>query len=121
MMHTAEKDRILAAEGYVEKGRVNGMSLNSFVWAKTFNLMSGNLALTRGLGDFEYKGNKNLPSQKQIITADPEVVVHSVTEEEEFLVIACDGLFEQDHYDVPVYLIPLSPRCMGLSRIPASR
>lgn len=93
-MHTAEKDRILAAEGYVEKGRVNGMSLNSFVWAKTFNLMAGNLALTRGLGDFEYKRNRKLPPQKQIIIADPDVVIHSFTEEDEFLVIACDGLFK---------------------------
>lgn len=93
-MHIAEKDRILVAGGYIESKRVNGMSLNSFEWIKISNLMLGDLALTRGLGDFEYKRNRKLPPQKQIIIADPDVVIHSVTEEDEFLVIACDGLFK---------------------------
>ena len=29
--------------------------------------------------------------EKQIITADPDVTVHEISEEDEFLVIACDG------------------------------
>ena len=51
----------------------------------------GNLALSRGLGDFRYKKNRSLTAEKQIITADPDVTMHDITEEDEFLVLACDG------------------------------
>lgn len=51
----------------------------------------GNLALSRALGDFDFKKNQLLIPEKQIITADPEVTVHEISDEDEFLVIACDG------------------------------
>ncbi|KAG5456738.1 MAG: phosphatase 2C-like domain-containing protein, partial [Olpidium bornovanus] len=47
----AETQRIVNAGGFVEFGRVNG-----------------NLALSRALGDFEFKKNANLPPEKQIVT-----------------------------------------------------
>jgi protein phosphatase 2C family protein 2/3 len=72
-----EKDRIVAAGGHVTNGRVNG-----------------NLALSRALGDFMFKKNKSLLPENQIITANPEVTVHNITEEDEFLVIACDGIWD---------------------------
>ncbi|KIK96471.1 hypothetical protein PAXRUDRAFT_305841 [Paxillus rubicundulus Ve08.2h10] len=74
---TAERARIVGAGGYIEYGRVNG-----------------NLALSRALGDFEFKKNYSLIPQKQVITADPDVTVHEVTEEDEFLVLACDGIWD---------------------------
>jgi hypothetical protein len=49
------------------------------------------LALSRALGDFDFKKNRSLIPEKQIITADPDVIVHDITGEDEFLVIACDG------------------------------
>ena len=55
---------------------------------------SGNLALSRALGDFEFKQNQNLPAEQQIVTADPEIEVHTSTAEDEFLVIACDGIWD---------------------------
>lgn len=51
----------------------------------------GNLALSRALGDFEFKKNYSLIPEKQIITADPDITVHDITDEDEFLVLACDG------------------------------
>lgn len=69
-----ESERITAAGGFVEFGRVNG-----------------NLALSRALGDFEFKQNYGLEPEKQIVTADPEILTHKVDGEEEFLVLACDG------------------------------
>ena len=54
--------------------------------------LSGNLALSRALGDFEFKKNYSFPPEAQIITADPEVTCHEITEEDEFFVIACDGM-----------------------------
>lgn len=73
----SEKTRIIAAGGYVEYGRVNG-----------------NLALARALGDFEYKKNPKISPEAQIITADPDIVEHDITEEDEFFIIACDGIWD---------------------------
>ncbi|KAM6491095.1 Protein phosphatase 2C (PP2C)-like domain containing protein [Amanita muscaria] len=72
-----ERARICAAGGYIECERVNG-----------------NLALSRALGDFQYKKNNELTPEKQIVTADPDVTCHEVTEEDEFLVLACDGIWD---------------------------
>lgn len=71
-----ETSRIVAAGGFVEFGRVNG-----------------NLALSRALGDFDFKQNSNLDPEQQIVTADPDITVHEATPEDEFVVLACDGAF----------------------------
>ncbi|KAL6507066.1 hypothetical protein OROHE_022201 [Orobanche hederae] len=73
----AEKKRILEAGGYVKYGRVNG-SLN----------------LARAIGDMEMKQNKSLPAEKQIVTADPDIVTLELSEDDEFLIIACDGIWD---------------------------
>lgn len=51
----------------------------------------GNLALSRAIGDFEFKKNYALAPERQIITADPDIIMHELTSEDEFLVLACDG------------------------------
>jgi protein phosphatase 2C family protein 2/3 len=53
--------------------------------------LTGNLALSRALGDFEFKKNRSLAPEKQVITADPDVTLHDISKEDEFLVLACDG------------------------------
>lgn len=73
-LSTAEKARIQAAGGFVDFGRVNG-----------------NLALSRAIGDFEFKKSAELPPEHQIVTAFPDVEIHDINEDDEFLVIACDG------------------------------
>ena len=75
-MGKGEKARISAAGGFVDFGRVNG-----------------NLALSRAIGDFEFKKSADLTPEQQIVTAFPDVIVHSVSDEDEFLVIACDGMY----------------------------
>ncbi|KAL2011765.1 hypothetical protein VTN00DRAFT_4483 [Thermoascus crustaceus] len=72
-----EKARISAAGGFVDFGRVNG-----------------NLALSRAIGDFEFKKSAELAPEQQIVTAYPDVTVHEITEDDEFLVIACDGIWD---------------------------
>lgn len=72
-----EKARITAAGGFVDFGRVNG-----------------NLALSRAIGDFEFKKSAELAPEQQIVTAYPDVVVHDFTDDDEFLVIACDGIWD---------------------------
>lgn len=62
--------------------------------------MLGNLALSRAIGDFEFKQNQGLQPEQQIVTSDPEITQHDGDAEDEFLILACDGrctLFEKDH------------------------
>jgi protein phosphatase PTC2/3 len=53
----------------------------------------GDLAMSRALGDFKFKKNKSLIPENQIVTANPEVTVHDITGEDEFMDIACDRTF----------------------------
>jgi protein phosphatase 2C family protein 2/3 len=50
------------------------------------------LALSRAIGDFEFKKTAELPPEQQIVTVFPDVTEHVLTEDDEFLVIACDGM-----------------------------
>ncbi|RZC15249.1 putative protein phosphatase 2C 60 isoform A [Glycine soja] len=72
-----EKDRILKAGGFIHAGRVNG-SLN----------------LARAIGDMEFKQNKFLPAEKQIVTANPDINTVELCDEDEFVVLACDGIWD---------------------------
>jgi len=57
-----------------------------------FGRVNGNLALSRAIGDFEFKKSADLAPEQQIVTAFPDVVAHDISEDDEFLVIACDGM-----------------------------
>lgn len=72
-----EHARICAAGGFVDIGRVNG-----------------NLALSRAIGDFEFKKSTDLPPEEQIVTAFPDIIEHDITENDEFVVLACDGIWD---------------------------
>lgn len=98
-----EKARICAAGGFVDFGRVNG-----------------NLALSRAIGDFEFKKSAELSPEQQIVTAFPDVIAHTITDDDEFLVIACDGMHMSLNY---LYSRPRSSVCsryLGLSVIAGS-
>ena len=72
----SEKTRIYKADGWISDGRVKG-----------------NLNLTRGFGDLEYKQNKNLKPEEQMITANPDIKVVDFTNDIDFLIIECDGIW----------------------------
>ncbi|KAI9005506.1 phosphatase 2C-like domain-containing protein [Phycomyces nitens] len=73
----SESQRIVNAGGFVEYGRVNG-----------------NLALSRAIGDFEFKKNTQLPAEEQVVTCNPDIIEHKITDEDEFFVLACDGIWD---------------------------
>ena len=69
-MLKSESERIASAGGWVTaQGRING-----------------NLNLSRALGDLKYKGDKQLGRHAQIITAQPDVTVHTIEKGDEFFV-----------------------------------
>lgn len=72
-----ERNRIYKADGWVSEGRVKG-----------------NLNLSRSLGDLEYKQNKKIPAEDQMITANPDVVVEPLSSDVNFIVLACDGVWD---------------------------
>lgn len=75
--NASELERIKRAGGYVEYNRVNGY-----------------LALSRALGDFSLKRNGDKLPEEQVVTAYPDVEERAVGEGYEFMVIACDGIWD---------------------------
>jgi protein phosphatase 2C family protein 2/3 len=69
--------RIQKAGGWVEYNRVNG-----------------NLALSRALGDFVFKRNTGMKAEEQMVTAFPEVETRTLNEDWEFIILACDGIWD---------------------------
>ncbi|XP_067092390.1 protein phosphatase 1G [Osmerus mordax] len=55
--------------------------------------VNGGLNLSRAVGDHFYKRNKALPAEEQMISAMPDVKVLTLNEENDFMVIACDGIW----------------------------
>ncbi|CAL8074656.1 unnamed protein product [Orchesella dallaii] len=73
-----EKRRILRAGGYVSRMRVNGR-----------------LAMSRAMGDFEYKQNRNQSQCSQSVIPKPDVtVLQRNLETDEFVLLACDGIWD---------------------------
>lgn len=50
--------------------------------------------LSRSLGDLEYKQNKKIPAEEQMITANPEIKIENLTSDCDFLILACDGVWD---------------------------
>jgi len=73
-----EKKRIDESGGFVNQfGRVNG-----------------NLNLSRSIGDLKYKQVRQLPMSAQMITAEPDIKQVTLDPEDEFLILACDGIWD---------------------------
>jgi protein phosphatase 2C family protein 2/3 len=59
-----------------------------------YNRVNGNLALSRALGDFVFKRNASMSPEEQMVIALPDVEVRDVNEEWEFVLLACDGIWD---------------------------
>ncbi|KAK6039158.1 protein phosphatase 2C, partial [Cooperia oncophora] len=76
--HDKERERIVGAGGSVMIQRING-----------------SLAVSRALGDFEYKNVPGLEPNKQLVSPEPDVyVLERQKDKDEFLVVACDGIYD---------------------------
>lgn len=77
-----EIDRITKAGSTIVEGRVDG-----------------NLNLTRSLGDLKYKQRENLKPEEQAITANPDVYVFEYSDDIDFIIMGCDGIWEKRSND----------------------
>ena len=93
-----EKNRIIKAGGVVEDRRV------------------GNLNLSRSIGDLEYKQNKRLKPEQQIITAHPEITKINRSDVQ-YIVIACDGVWDCKHYNISEFIFHKIKKEHKLSKI----
>lgn len=67
---------MVAAGAHVDDGRVNGI-----------------IAVSRAIGDWEYK-KQSLPQEKMAVTVNPEIRTRQITPQTEFIIVACDGIWD---------------------------
>lgn len=72
-----EKERIVNAGGSVMVQRVNG-----------------SLAVSRALGDYDYKNVSELGQCEQLVSPEPEIFCKQRDQQDFFLVLACDGVWD---------------------------
>lgn len=57
--------------------------------------VDGNLNLTRSLGDLKYKHRDHLTAEEQAITANPDTYEFDITDDMDFIIMGCDGIWEK--------------------------
>jgi len=53
------------------------------------------LALSRSLGDFEFKHFSNRPYQEQAVISLPDIIEIPRSNNDKFILLACDGIWEK--------------------------
>ena len=76
-----ERNRVVAAGGFITE-------------AQGHFRINGNLNLSRSLGDLKYKQNPDCTPAQQMITANPDITEHVLAPEDEFMIVACDGVWD---------------------------
>lgn len=82
-LSTDHKPTLPTEQARIEKA---GMSVLS-------HRIEGKLDVSRTLGDAAYKANAQLAATEQAVTCEPEMVYHDLTGDEEFIVMATDGVW----------------------------
>lgn len=80
-----ERRRIEAAGGRVEEIPVG---------RRTVCRVNGNLSLSRAIGDMGFKRQPEKGPERQVVSSTPDFVRHSLTADDEFVVLACDGIWD---------------------------
>lgn len=75
-----ELQRIIAAGGDVSKNRI--LFGNNYI------------SMSRSFGDFTFKQNANLSQENQMVSCIPEIIVKEIENNDDFIVLATDGLFD---------------------------
>ena len=72
-----EKERVLKSGANIIGYRINGM-----------------LNLTRAIGDLRFKGNNDIKIHEQSVIAVPEITIIEETEDIDFIIMGCDGVWD---------------------------
>lgn len=58
--------------------------------------VDGNLNLSRSLGDLQSKHRPHLTPEEQAITANPDTYVFDLTDDIDYILMGCDGIWEKN-------------------------
>jgi len=73
------------------------------------NRVNGELAMSRAMGDFQYKMNPKLGPGEQMVTCFPDLAVHKRCGDDEALILVCDGVSDViDNDDALMYVNDIS-------------
>jgi protein phosphatase 1G len=104
-----ERRRIEAVGGRVEEIRVG---------PRVHHRVNGNLNLSRAIGDLEYKKQPELGPERQMICSTPDLIAVPRTQEDEFIVLACDGIWDvKSNQDVCDFVGPRLKRGEAITAI----
>lgn len=81
----SEEARIRKAGGSIFEQRVGERSVYR---------VNGDLSLSRSIGDLRYKQNPSLAPKDQIVCCTPDIRIFRREPDDEFMVIACDGVWD---------------------------
>jgi len=86
---SSEKKRIVAAGHTVEREQV-------LVRGKRIPIdrVDGQVAVSRAIGDGDFKDLTDAPAENQAITCVPDIKERDISSKDEFIVIACDGVWD---------------------------
>lgn len=56
--------------------------------------VDGDLAVSRALGDFQYKQRPDLSAKYQKVSCCPDITIHERTPQDDVLILACDGVWD---------------------------
>ncbi|KAG2573115.1 probable protein phosphatase 2C 42 [Panicum virgatum] len=79
-----------------ERARIEAAGRSVTVNAERGNIprIDNGIAISRSLGDMAYKNIQGLSPLQQPITAFPEVLTGNITHDAQFLILACDGIWD---------------------------
>lgn len=94
--HQHERERIERAGGQVTRDELPQRNwLGQLVRVDLgIHRVGGRLAISRAIGDFQFKQNKTLAPADQIVTCSPDILTADITDDAEFLIIASDGIWD---------------------------
>lgn len=81
-----ERSRIIKAGGVLHTEDGPGDTLQYRI--------NGNLNLSRAIGDLAYKRNRKLSASQQMVCSTPDVTAFPREAEDEFVILACDGIWD---------------------------
>ncbi|XP_065661895.1 protein phosphatase 1A isoform X2 [Hydra vulgaris] len=76
---------------YCEKEKLRIENAGGSVMVQRVN---GSLAVSRALGDYDYKNVIGFSQTEQLVSPEPDIITVQRSSDDEFLIIACDGVWD---------------------------
>ena len=94
---------LLCRDGKVHRATVDHKPYNDLERARIekaggtvlMQRVNGSLAVSRALGDFDYKRSSGLKPEEQLVSPEPEVSIEARDQDtDQYILLACDGIYD---------------------------